>query len=247
MPSVRAKSCRVNVQVEPASLTPAAPQVRDEHWLRDARRARLLSWLSLGWMTVEGGVGMAAGLVAGSIGLVAFGLSSVVEGLASVIVIWRFTGSRTLSESSERKAQRAVAISFFLLAPYVSIEAVHKLLAGDRAETSVVGIALTTSSLVLMPLLGRAKLRLGARLGSGATAGEGTQNLLCAALAGAVLIGLLGQTLVGAWWLDPLAALFIAAVAVKEGRESWHGDGCADCAPIGFGAVAERCEDDCCA
>jgi len=216
----------VNIQTELPRLTPARRSVREEHWLRDARRARLLSWLSLAWMTVEGGVGIAAGIVAGSIGLVGFGLSSAVEGLASVIVIWRFTGSRTLSESSERNAQRAVAISFFLLAPYVAIEAVHKLLAGDRPGTSVVGIALTTSSLVLMPLLGRAKLRLGERLGSGATAGEGTQNLLCAALAGAVLIGLLGQTLVGAWWLDPLAALFIAGVAVKEGRESWHGDAC---------------------
>ena len=216
----------MNSQAEVPRLTPARPSVRDEHWLRDARRARLLSWLSLAWMTVEGGVGIAAGIVAGSIGLVGFGLSSAVEGLASVIVIWRFTGSRTLSESSERNAQRAVAISFFLLAPYVAIEAVHKLLAGDRPETSVVGLALTASSLVLMPLLGRAKLRLGKRLGSSATAGEGTQNLLCAALARAVLIGLLGQTLVGAWWLDPLAALFIAGVAVKEGRESWHGDAC---------------------
>jgi divalent metal cation (Fe/Co/Zn/Cd) transporter len=230
-----------------AEAQPARPLLRDERWLRDARRARLLSWLSLAWMTVEGGVGVAAGLAAGSIGLVGFGLSSAVEGLASVIVIWRFTGSRTRSESSERTAQKAVAISFWLLAPYVAIEAIHKLLAGARPETSVVGIALTTSSLVLMPVLGRAKLRLGERLGSGATAGEGTQNLLCAALAGAVLIGLLGQTLVGAWWLDPLAALFIAAVAVKEGREAWQGGACGDCAPIGFGADVEECGDDCCA
>jgi len=191
--------------------------------------------------------GVAAGLVAGSIGLIGLGLSSVVEGLASVIVIWRFTGSRTNSATSERNAQKAVAISFWLLAPYVAVEGIHKLIAGEHPETSVAGIALTASSLVLMPLLGRAKLRLGERLGSLATAGEGTQNLLCAALAGAVLIGLLGQTLFGAWWLDPLAALFIAAVAVKEGRAAWAGEVCADCAPVGFDAQPDGCDDDCCA
>jgi divalent metal cation (Fe/Co/Zn/Cd) transporter len=222
--------------------------------LRDARRARLLSWLSLGWMTLEGGVGVLAGILAGSVALIGFGLSSAVEGLAAVIVIWRFTGSRTHSDSSERSAQRAVAVSFWLLAPYVAVEAVHKLVSGEHPETSVLGIGLTASSLVLMPLLGRAKLRLGGRLGSGATAGEGTQNMLCALLAAAVLVGLLGQTLLGAWWLDPLAALFVAGVAVREGLESWRGETCGDCAPIGFDASALHSgdcsdldgHDDCC-
>src|SRR4051812_41989954 len=175
-------------------------------------------------MTAEGAVGLAAGIAAGSIALVGFGLSSAVEGLASVIVIWRFTGSRTHSETSERTAQKAVAVSFWLLAPYVAVEAVHHVVTAEKPATSWLGIALTTGSLVLMPLLGRAKLRLGERLGSRATAGEGTQNLLCAALAGAVLLGLVGNTVVGAWWLDPVAALFIAAVAVREGTESWRGE-----------------------
>jgi divalent metal cation (Fe/Co/Zn/Cd) transporter len=197
-------------------------------------------------MTAEGAVGIVAGIAAGSIALVGFGLSSAVEGLASVIVIWRFTGSRTHSETSERTAQKAVAVSFWLLAPYIAIEAIHHLATAEKPATSWVGIALTTGSLVLMPLLGRAKLRLGERLGSRATAGEGTQNLLCAALAGAVLLGLVGNTVVGAWWLDPVAALFIAAVAVREGTESWRGEACADCTPIGF-AVNDACEDDCCA
>jgi divalent metal cation (Fe/Co/Zn/Cd) transporter len=197
-------------------------------------------------MTAEGAVGLVAGIAAGSIALVGFGLSSAVEGLASVIVIWRFTGTRTHSETSERTAQKAVAVSFWLLAPYITIEAIHNLAAAERPATSWVGIGLTTGSLVLMPLLGRAKLRLGERLGSRATAGEGTQNLLCAALAGAVLLGLVGNTVVGAWWLDPVAALFIAAVAVREGAESWRGEACADCAPIGFEAE-DACEDDCCA
>ena len=226
--------------------SPSSNSDRNADWLRSARRARLLSWLSLGWMTAEGAVGIVAGIAAGSIALVGFGLSSAVEGLASVIVIWRFTGSRTQSETSERTAQKAVAVSFWLLAPYIAIEAIHNLATAEKPATSWVGIVLTTGSLVLMPLLGRAKLRLGERLGSRATAGEGTQNLLCAALAAAVLLGLVGNTVAGAWWLDPIAALFIAAVAVREGTESWRGEACADCAPVGF-AVEDACEDDCCA
>jgi divalent metal cation (Fe/Co/Zn/Cd) transporter len=112
------------------------------------------------------------------------------------------------------------------LRPYVSAEAIHKLVTAEQAETSWLGIGLTASSLVGMPILGLAKRRLADQLGSSATRGEGTQNLLCAYLAGAVLIGLLGNTLFGLWWLDPAAALVIAAVAVKEGRESWRGEGC---------------------
>lgn len=230
--------------LESPEVASAESTVRDLTWLNDARRARLLSWFSLAWMTVEGAVGVLAGLLAGSVALVGFGLSSAVEGLAAIVVIWRFTGSRTHSESSERSAQMAVAVSFWLLAPYVAIEAMHKLVTAAHPETSVLGIGLTASSLVLMPLLGRAKLRLGQRLGSGATAGEGTQNMLCAALAAAVLVGLLGQTLFGAWWLDPLAALFVAAVAVREGLEAWRGETCEDCAPLGFDRhAADR--DDC--
>jgi divalent metal cation (Fe/Co/Zn/Cd) transporter len=200
---------------------------RSATWHRAVRRARLLSWISLGWMTAEGVVGVVAGVLAGSVALVGFGLDSAIEGLASVIVIWRFTGSRTLSETSERRAQRAVGVSFFLLAPYIAIEAIVTLASGQHADTSWVGIGLAVGSIVLMPLLGRAKQRLGRQLDSAATAGEGMQNLLCAYLAGAVLIGLIANTTVGAWWLDPLAALFIAYVAVREGRESWRGDGCA--------------------
>jgi len=214
--------------------TPSGPPIRDAAWLRDARRARLLSWISLGWMGVEGMVGVAAGLIAGSAALTGFGLSSVVEGLASVIVIWRFTGSRTRSETSERSAQKAVAISFWLLAPYVAVESLLHLVNAEQASTSPAGIIVTTTSLLLMPLLGRAKQRLGTRLGSAATSGEGAQNILCALLAAATLIGLLGQSLFGAWWLDPLAGLFIAAIAVREGVEAWHGDMCEDCAPVGF-------------
>jgi divalent metal cation (Fe/Co/Zn/Cd) transporter len=197
--------------------------------MRAARRARLLSWVSLAWMGVEGAVAITAGVLAGSIALVAFGIDSAIEGFASLVIVWRFTGSRLHSHAAETRAQKLVAIQFFLLAPYVTAEAVHKLVTGEEAETSWLGIALVTTSLVGMPLLGVAKRRLADTLGSVATRGEGTQNLLCAYLAGAVLLGLLGNTLFGLWWLDPVAALVVAAVAVREGVQSWRGEGCADC------------------
>jgi len=200
----------------------------DEEWLRAARHARLLSWLSLGWMTLEGAVGVAAGIAAGSVALLGFGLDSAIEGFASVIVIWRFTGARTSSETSERRAQRAVAVSFFLLAPCIAVDAVVTLARGDHPQTSWVGVGLSVGSIVLMPLLGRAKQRLGHQLNSAATGGEGTQNMLCAYLAAAVLAGLLANTLLGLWWLDPVAGLFIAFVAIREGRETWRGESCCE-------------------
>jgi divalent metal cation (Fe/Co/Zn/Cd) transporter len=204
-----------------ASIAHASPQ-----WLRLARRAKLLSWASLAYMAAEGIVAVVAGIIAGSIALIGFGIDSAIEGFASVIIVWRFTGSRTLSEHAERRAQKLVAIQFFILAPYVGIEAVRALIEGHRPDESLVGIALAASSLVVMPLLGRAKQRIGSQIGSSATASEGKQNLLCAYLAGALLVGLLGNALLGAWWLDSAVALLIAYVAVQEGREAWRGDAC---------------------
>lgn len=229
--------------------SPVPVVLRDGSWVRAARWARWLAWASLFWMTLEGIVGMASGFGAGSIALIGWALSSVVEGLASIIVIWRFTGSRTRSETAEGVAQKGVALSFWLLAPYVAVQAVRDLVTREPAETSLVGIGLTISSLLLMPALGLAKQRLGRRLSSGATAGEGTQNLLCAYLAAAVLAGLAGNTLLGWWWLDPIAALAVAAVAVREGRDAWRGDDC--CAVPGMDAercaCGPGCTDECCA
>jgi len=205
---------------------PVTVAAGDEGWHRAARTAVRLSWASLVWMSVEGAAGLFAGVRAGSVSLVGWALSSVVEGLASIIVIWRLTGDRTLSDTAERTAHRAVAVSFLLLAPYVAVQAVHDLVTGSHATGSPLGIALTVGSVLVMPALGRAKHRLGARLGSAATAGEGTQNLLCAYLAAAVLAGLVANAAVGAWWLDPLIALAVAAVAVREGRGAWRGEEC---------------------
>jgi divalent metal cation (Fe/Co/Zn/Cd) transporter len=177
-------------------------------------------------MAVEGAVAIVAGIVAGSIALIGFGLDSAIEGFASVVIVWRFTGWRTRSHEAENRAQKLVAIQFFILAPYVGYESVMALADGHRPDESLVGILLATSSLVVMPILGRAKQRIGARIESSATASEGNQNLLCAYLAAALLVGLLGNSLFGAWWLDPVVGLLIAGLAVQEGREAWRGDAC---------------------
>jgi divalent metal cation (Fe/Co/Zn/Cd) transporter len=213
-----------------------------EEWLRAARRARALSWLSLVWMGSEGAIAITAGILAGSIALIGFGLDSAIEGVASLVIIWRFTGQRLLSHTAEERAQKRVAIQFFILAPYVAFEAVQHLVGEAHPETSVLGMVLTATSLVGMPFLGIAKQRLAAQLGSSATHGEGAQNLLCAYLAGAVFLGLAGNALFGWWWLDPIAALVIAAVAVREGLETWRGEGC--CATPAF--AVPTCNDECC-
>ncbi len=192
-----------------------------------ARLARWLAWASLAWMCAEGAIGLWQGLASESIALTGWALGSAVEGLASVIVIWRFTGTRTQSQAAERTAQRGVAVSFWLLAPYVTAGSVRDLAAGHHAAITGTGIFLTAAALVMMPLLGRAKHQLGARLGSGATAGEGTQNYLCAAQAAAVLAGLaITAAWPAAWPADPVIGLGIAATATREGIRSWRGDPC---------------------
>lgn len=226
----------------PTLPAPRDPDARERQRL--IRRAKRLSWLSLAWMTVEGTVAITAALVAGSVALLGFGIDSAIEAIASVIVIWRFTGARQISAQAERRAQQLVAISFFLLAPYVAQDAIRTLISGEHPSSSWVGIALSVSSIVVMPMLGRAKRRLGKRLGSAATAGEGAQNMLCAYMAAGVLVGLLANSLFGAWWLDPAVALALAALAVREGLEAWSGDGCA-CAAIP-GLDTGDCHDGCC-
>ncbi|MFG1700548.1 hypothetical protein [Nonomuraea sp. NPDC049309] len=194
-------------------------------WLRAARAARTLSLITLGWLGAESALGLAAGLAAHSVALIGWGLSALVESVASLIVVWRFTGARTLSPHAESTARRAVAVSFWLLAPYLIVHVAHDLDAGHRAAPSVLGIAVTAVSLAGMPVLGLAKRRLGRRLASAATSGEGTQNLMCAATAAGVLAGLYLNTL-GLWWVDPAVAVLLAAVAVREGRRAWAGHAC---------------------
>ena len=151
-----------------AELSPivAGSQHGSGAWLQGARRARRLAAVSLAWLCFEGAATTTAGLLAGSTALLANGLDGAIEGLASIIVLWRFSGSRTLSPTSERRAQQLVALSFFLLAPYIAVEATRALLVEHRAETTLLGIGLSTATLCICPWLGRAKLRLGGRLGS---------------------------------------------------------------------------------
>ena len=203
------------------SAVPGSPE-----WLHLARVARVLSWLTLGWLGIEAGVAIGAAVIAGSVALLGFGLDSGIEALASIIVIWRFTGTRLSGATAERRAQQLVAISFYLLAPYIAAEAIRGLSHGDRPETSIAGLVLTAGTAILEPGLGIAKRRIGSRLSSAATAGEGTQNLLCAYLAIAVFAGLLASTLFGAWWLDGAVALTVAVWAVIEGRRAWAGQSC---------------------
>ena len=192
------------------------------------RRVKLLSWLSLAWMTAEGAIGLTAGIVANSIALIGYGLDSTIEGIASIVIIWRFTGDRIQSEHAETRAQKVVAVSFFLLAPYIIVEALHRLLTSQEAQPSWVGIGLAIVSITLMPLFGRAKKRIGSQLQSAATAGEGTQNILCAYLSLAILVGLAANAVLGLWWADPLVALVVALVALQTGARTWRGEGCAE-------------------
>jgi divalent metal cation (Fe/Co/Zn/Cd) transporter len=204
-----------------AVLAHGSPQ-----WHRQARLARWLAWLSLACMAAEGATALAAAVAAGSVALLGFGLDSVIEGLASLIVIWRFTGARTLSQTAERHAHKAVAVTFFLLAPYITTDAIWTLTTSEHPQTSWLGIAVATASLIVMPLLGAKKKKIGRQLGSATTSGESTQNILCAYLAAAVLAGLLATTWLGWWWLDPAVGLLIAAPAVREGSQAWRGDDC---------------------
>jgi divalent metal cation (Fe/Co/Zn/Cd) transporter len=222
-----------------------APTISRERYAELGGRVRLLSWASLAIISVEGAVAITSGLVASSIALIGFGLDSVIEGLASGIIVWRFTGSRTFSHAAETRAQKLVALQFFILAPYVTVESIRALANGAHAQTSWVGIGLAVGSLVTMPVLGIAKQRLADQLGSAATKGEGRQNILCAYLAAALLAGLLGNALLGAWWLDPSVGLLIAAVAVKEGRDAWAGEGCCVASPLDGATFADACGDAC--
>jgi divalent metal cation (Fe/Co/Zn/Cd) transporter len=195
---------------------------------RLVKRAKLLAWGGIAWHFVEFTIAVGAGIAASSIALIAFGADSLIESVAGFIVLWRFAASRSGSEAAERRAQQLIAVSFFILAAYVAAESIRTLVAADHPEASWIGIALAAVTAPAMPLLARAKRRVGNRLGSAATVQEGVQNMVCAYLSVALLIGLLANALLGWWWADPTAALVIAAVALREGRESWRGEGCCD-------------------
>lgn len=204
-------------------------------------RAQLLAGASVAYNVVEAVIAITAGIVVGSVALVGFGLDSVVEVSSGLIILWQFRHS--LPETRERLALRLMACSFFALAAYVAVESTRALVFGASPDASPVGIGLAAASLVVMPFLSWAQRRTGKALGSNAVVADSTQTLLCTYLSAVLLVGLLLNATLGWSWADPIAGLVIAAIALKEGRDAWRGEGC--CGSIGSSA-GQACADGCC-
>lgn len=188
------------------------------------RRVRLLVAATITYNTIEAVVAISAGAVASSAALIGFGLDSVIEIGSAAAVAWQFSGPDP--RSRERIALRIIAFSFFALAAYIAVESTRALFGAAEAAPSTVGIALAAVSLVVMPLLSGAQRRAGRELGSASAVADSKQTLLCAYLSGVLLLGLVLNSAFGWSWADPVAALVIAAVAVREGREAWRGEHC---------------------
>jgi len=196
---------------------------------RLVKRGLWLAALTITWNVIEAVVAISAGIAAGSLALVAFGFDSIIEVLSAWVVVWQFRGELRggYDEDRERRALRAIAVTFFVLAAYVVFEAGRDLLFTDgEADESTVGIILAALSLAVMPTLAVAKRRTAILLGSPTLRADAQETFLCAWLSAALLAGLVLNALLGWWWADSLAALAIAALAVKEGREAWEGGPC---------------------
>lgn len=194
------------------------------------RRVRLYNNLTIGWNVIEGAVAIGAGIAAGSISLIAFGLDSGVEVSTSLVLAWRLAQERRggCMAGYDRRATRGIALCFAVLALYVAYESISQLVARQAPDVSVVGIALAAASVVVMPLLARAKKRLGPTLGSQAVVSESRQTELCAWLSAVVLVGLGLNATLGWWWADPVAALVLAGFAGYETVRSWRADSLED-------------------
>lgn len=196
------------------------------------RRGALLAWFTIGWNAIEGLVGIAAGIAAGSVALVGFGVDSYVEVFAGSVIVWRLARDRQgqeLSERAERRAVRLIAITFLALAVGVAVESIRKLAMGVEPDESFVGIGLAVVSLIVMPVLARAKRRVGVQLGSRAVQADATETALCVWLSAILLAGLVANAALGWWWADPLAALGVVYVAGREGIEHLRRDALDDC------------------
>ena len=193
---------------------------------RYEERAVRLAWATIVWNVVEAVVAIGAGTAASSIALIGFGLDSTVEVMSAVVIVWQFRG---LAEDRERRALKLIAVSFFALAAYVGVQAIIDLLRRVEPKSSTVGIGLAIASLVVMPMLSRAKRRNGNAMGSATVVADSNQTKLCAYLSAILLAGLILNATAGWWWADPVAALAIAGLAVNEGREAWRGEMCDDC------------------
>lgn len=202
-----------------------SPVTRDTH--RRAVLARRVQWLVAATITynvIEAVVAISAGTVASSTALIGFGLDSVIEVASAAAVAWQFSGRDP--EARERTALKVISVSFFALASYITVESLRSLTGVEPAGHSPVGIGLAAVSLLVMPLLSAAQRRAGRELGSASAVADSRQTLLCTYLSGVLLVGLGLNALFGWSWADPLVALVIAAVAVKEGRAAWRGQHC---------------------
>ena len=211
--------------------------------LQLSRRARFLAGASVTYNMVEGIIAIAAGVAAGSVALVAFGFDSFVEVSSWLVILWQF--SHRLPESRERQALRLIALSFFALAAYVTVESARALAFGAEVETSKVGIGLAIASLTIMPCISIMQRRTGRALGSNAVYADGTQTLLCTYLSAVLLAGLILNATLGWSWADPIAGLVIAAVAAREGIEAWKVEGCCSVSNVAT-SDSLQCDDDCC-
>jgi divalent metal cation (Fe/Co/Zn/Cd) transporter len=200
------------------------PPLEAEDRARLGRRAQLLAGASVGYNLVEATVAIGAGVVSSSVALVGFGLDSVVESFSGAVILWQFR--HRLPETRERAALRLIGFSFFALAAYVSFESARSLFGSVHADPSTVGIVLAALSLAVMPFLSWAQRRTGRALGSGSVVADSKQTQLCTYLSAVLLAGLVLNATLGWSWADPIVALVIAAVAVKEGLEAWRGDAC---------------------
>ncbi|WP_108922307.1 cation transporter [Mycobacterium montefiorense] len=218
--SAPATDCCHDECCTPATTNTVEPQRRAVL----SRRVRLLVSATISYNIIEAVVALSAGAVASSAALIGFGLDSVIEVSSAAAVYWQFSG--TDPQARERAALRVIALSFFALAGYVTLESIRSLLGGQTAGTSAAGIILAAVSLVVMPLLSYAQRRAGRELGSASAVADSNQTLLCTYLSGVLLVGLLLNYLFGWSWADPVVALVIAAVAVKEGRTAWRGEHC---------------------
>ncbi|MEV1200769.1 cation transporter [Microbispora rosea] len=208
------------------------------------RRIRLLVAATITYNVIEAVVAITAGTLASSVALIGFGLDSVVEVASASAVAWQFSAAD--HQAREKTALRIIAISFFGLAAYVAVDAVRTLLGAGEAGHSTPGLVLAAVSLVIMPVLSYAQRRAGRELGSASAVADSKQTLLCTYLSAVLLAGLALNSALGWSWADPIAALVIAAVAVKEGREAWRGDACCAVPARTPSPSSGRCGDPCC-
>lgn len=194
----------------------------------DIKTARRLEYATLGWNSVEATVSITAGLLAGSVALVGFGADALIESVSGSVLLWRLR-SGELGESRERRALQLVGVSFLVLAAYVLFDAGKSLLRREPPGASTIGIVIATVSLIIMPVLARAKRRVAQRMNSAALAADSRQTALCAYLSAILLIGLLLNHQIGWWWSDPVAALVMAPIIAREGVEALRGEHSCGC------------------